>query len=400
MYSRLISVRIRAITPASLWTLLAIVLICGLATSVRLKRIDESLTLDIAHFIEFADTLFTSGHFDYYSRVSSHEFTYAHLPFFAYLLTPALTLFRAFNLYDLYAIKGIIYIADIGAGLCLYYLVLRHYPIRPAALAVMTAWLFSPRVIEASVGQAHFVSVAVLFMLLALLRDKSGWQAGLFWALAVATRNEFVFPASMALLFYLVHRREQSLAFVAGSSVIFLLIVFPFILSDFESLRWAVYGHLEGRGDGLPLFRAFFSVLGLNFPEFLRGGNDWFVRLAVPVAILTGLFDRNYHRALIKVGVIFALSIMVIHSRYLLMPLALGAVFATRRDLIWYFFAWCVIDALGSLRYSNLVDKEIQQLWWLLIAIAIYCAGPISRFVERLLPGKTDFASHGDSDGI
>lgn len=380
-------------SPARFWTVLAMVLVSVLAASLRFKRIDESLTLDIEHFIEFAEMLFTGRHFDYYALVNGHEFTYAHLPLFPYLLAPVLAVFRAGGLEDLYAIKAIAYAADFGAAFCLYLLVRRHGLARPAALAVMTMWLFSPRVIEASVGQAHVVSLAVLFMFLALLREKSGWQAGLFWALAIATRTEFIFLAASAALFYGRHRRDQFPALLLGGGAVFALIVLPYVIRDFEALRWAVYGHLGGRGDGLPLFRAFFGVLGQPFPEFLTGPNDWFIRLAVPAAVLLTLFDRDYHRALLKVAVVFVLSLMVVHSRYLLMPFALAAVFATRRHLIWYFFAWYAIDAL------NLLDKEIQHLLWLLIAVAIYFAEPVRRFVEHRLPSSTDLPSPGHSGG-
>jgi hypothetical protein len=377
------------LSPARFWTLVAMLLVFALAASLRFKRIDESLTLDIKHFIEIAEMLFTSRNFDYYAAVNGHEFTYAHLPLFPYLLAPVLGVFRAVGLEDLHAIKVIAYAADFGAALCLYFLVRRHGLARPAALAVMTMWLFSPRVIEASVGQAHVVSLAVMFMFLALLWEKTGWQAGLFWALAIVTRTEFIFLAGAAALFYARHRRDQLPAFLLGGAAVFGVIVLPFIIRDFDALRWAVYGHLGERGDGLPLFRAVFRVLGQPFPEFLTGPNDWFIRLAVPVAVVVTLFERDYHRALLKVAAVFVLSLMVVHSRYLLMPFALAAVFATRPGLIWYFFAWYAIDA------PNLLDKEIQHLFWLLIALALYFAEPIRRFVERRLPSSADLASPG-----
>ena len=377
------------LSPARFWTLLAALLIFVLAASLRFKRIDESLTLDIKHFIEFAEMLFTGRNFDYYSIVNGHEFTYAHLPLFPYLLAPVLAVFRAVGLEDLHAVKVIAYTADFGAATCLYFLVRRHGLARHAALAVMTMWLFSPRVIEASVGQAHVVSLAVLFMFLALLREKSGWQAGLFWALAIATRTEFIFLAGVAAFFYARHRRDQLPALLLGGAAVFGLIVLPFIIRDFDALRWAVYGHLSERGDGLPLFRAFFQLLGQPFPDFLAGPNDWFLRLAVPAAVLLTLFDRDYHRALLKVSAVFVLSLMVVHSRYLVMPFALAAVFATRPGLIWYFFAWYAIDA------PNFLDKEIQHLFWLLIAVALYFAEPVRRFVEQRLPSPADLTSPG-----
>ena len=372
------------LSPARFWTLLVMLLVFALAASLRFKRIDESLTLDIKHFIEFAETLFTGRHLYYYSVVNGHEFTYAHPPLLPYLLAPILSIFRAVGLEDLHAIKAIAYAADFGAGLCLYFLVRRRGLARPAALAIMTMWLFSPRVIEASVGQAHVASLAVLFILLALLRDKSGWQAGLFWALTVVTRTEFIFIAAAATLFYSRHRRDQLPAFLLSGAAVFTVIVLPFVIRDFDAVRWAVYGHLGGRGDGLPLLRAFFGVLGQPFPDFLTGPNDWFIRLAVPAAVLLSLLDRDYHRALLKVAVIFVLSLMIVHSRYLLMPFALAAVYATRPNLIWYFFAWYAIDA------PNLLDKEIQHLFWLLIALSLYFAEPVRRFVERRLPSSTD----------
>lgn len=387
-------------SPARLWTVLAIVLIAGLALLVRFKRIDESLTLDVKHFIAFAEMLFTRGHFDYYAAVNGNEFTYAHLPLFPHILAPVLRLFRALGLEDPHAVKVVAYAADVGASVCLYLLVRRHGIARLPALAVMTMWLFHPRVMDASVGQAHVVSLAVLFMFLALLREKHPWQAGAFWALAVATRTEFVFLAAAATLHYGFHRRSQLPTFLLGAGAVFAVFVLPYVIRDFEALRWGVYGHLRGRGDGLPLLRAVYDLFGWSFPEALRGPNDWVIRLAPPLAILLTVRDRNYHRVLFFVSLVFVLSLMIVHARYLVMPLSLAAVYATRPALIWYFVAWYAIDAPTALRPDQYrIGLETGQLLWILIAFAIYLAAPVRRFVETRLPTSTDLANHERVDG-
>ncbi len=385
------------LTPARLWTALAMLVILGLALSLRIKRIDESLTLDVKHFIEFAETLFTGRHFDYYSLVNGHEFTYAHLPLFPHVLAPILRLFRALGLEDLHAVKFVAYAADVGAAFCLYLLVRRHGLSRLPALAVMTMWLFHPRVIEASVGQAHIVSLAVLFVFLALLRADTPWQAAVFWALAVATRTEFVFLAAAATVHYGFHRRSQFRPFLLGAVAVFAVFVLPYAIRDFDALRWGVSGHLHGRGDGLPLFHAIYQVFGQPLPDSLAGPNDWFVRLAAPIAIVLTALDRNFHRVLLTVSLVYVLSLMIVHSRYLVMSLSLAAVYAARPGLIWFFIAWYAIDAPIALRPDQYrLGTEFQQLLWVLIALALYLVVPVRHFVETRLPSSADLASPGD----
>jgi hypothetical protein len=390
----------RRLPAPRLWTLLAMLLIAGVALALRLKRIDESLTLDIKHFIEFAETLFTGRHFDYYAGVSGHEFTYAHLPVFPHLLAPVLRLFRALGLDDLHAIKAIAYAADLGAAYCLYLLGRRQGLARLPALALLTLWLFHPRVVEASVGQAHVVSLAVLFMFLALLRKDVPWQAGLFWALAVATRTEFIFLALAAAVHYGVHRRAQFRGFLFGAVAVFAVFVLPYLIRDFEALRWGVYGHLSGRGDGLPLFRAIFDLLGRPFPDALVGPNDWYLRIAAPVVIALTAFDRKLQRVLLAISLVFVLSLMVVHARYLVMPLSLAAVYAARPGLIWIFVAWYAIDAPTALRPDQyLLGLETGQLLWVVILVALYAAAPIRRYVEARLPAAVDLSNAGSAGG-
>ena len=390
----------RRLPAPRFWTLLAMLLIAAIALILRLKRIDESLTLDIKHFVEFAETLFTGRHIDYYAGVSGHEFTYAHLPVFPHLLAPVLRLFRSLGLDDLHAIKAVAYAADLGATSCLYLLARRQGLARVPALALMTLWLFHPRVVEASVGQAHVVSLAVLFMFLALLRKDVPWQAGLFWALAVGTRTEFIFLALAATVHYGVHRRAQVRPFLLGASAVFAVFVLPYVIRDFGALRWGVYGHLGGRGDGLPLFRAVFDLFGRPFPDALTGPNDWYLRIAAPVAVALTAFDRNFQRVLMAVSLVFVLSLMVVHARYLVMPLSLAAGYAGRPALIWVLVAWYAIDAPTALRPDQyLLGLETGQLLWVVIAIALYAAAPIRRYVAARLPAAVDLPDPGSAGG-
>ena len=100
------------------------------------------------------------------------------------------------------------------------------------------------------------------------------------------------------------------------------------------------------------------------------------------------------------VSLVFVLSLMVVHARYLVMPLSLAAVYAGRPALIWVLVAWYAIDAPTALRPDQyLLGLETGQLLWVVIAIALYAAAPIRRYVAARLPAAVDLPDPGSAGG-
>lgn len=323
---------------------MAMIGLSAVALSIRLPQLDRSLTEDLDHFYSFTDMMFSGGHFDYYATVAQREFTYAHLPLLPYLLVPLMWAFRQAGQPDLYSVKALIYAADLGAGVVLYLIARQNGLWRTSSLAVAAMWLFSPWVIEAGSQQGHGASVAAVFALLAILTGRVGWRAGVFWALAVATRTEFVLPAIAASVHYAFHRRRELQSFLIGAGAVFVVVVLPYAIRDLGALWWAVFGHLQGRGDGLRSLRGLFRLASQPYPEILKGSFDWALRFAVPAAILLGIPDRDLPRSLLRVALVFALSLTVLHSRYLVMPFSMGLAYGSRPTLIWYLIAWFVVE--------------------------------------------------------
>ena len=323
---------------------MAMIGLSAIALSIRLPQLGRSLTEDLDHFYAFTDVMFSRGHFNYYATVAQREFTYAHLPLLPYLLAPLLWAFRQAGQPDLYSVKALIYAADLGAGVVLYLIARQNGLWRASSLAVAAMWLFSPWVIEAGAQQGHAASVAALFALMAILTGRVGWRAGLFWALAVATRTEFVIPAVAASLHYAYHRRRELQSFLIGAGAVFVVVVLPYAIRDLGALWWAIFGHLQGRGDGLRSLRGLFRLAGQPYPEILKGSFEWALRFAAPIAILLGIPDRDLLRSLLRVALVFALTLTVVHSRYLVMPFSLGLAYGSRPTLIWYLVAWFVVE--------------------------------------------------------
>ena len=315
-----------------------------IALSIRLSQRDGSLTEDLRHFYEFTEMMFSPDHFNYYAAVAQREFTYAHLPLVPYLLAPLMWASRQAGQPDLHSVKALIYAADLAAGVVLYFIARRNGLWRAASLAVVSMWLFSPWVIQAGSQQGHVTSVATLFAFLAILTGRAGWRAGLFWALAVATRTEFVFPAAAASVYYAFHRRRELRSFLMSAGGVFVVVVLPYAIRDLGALWWAVFGHLQGRGNGLQSLRSLFHVFGQPFPEILTGSFDWALRALAPLAILLGVSDRDLTRSLLRVSMVFLLTLTIVHSRYLVMPLSMGLAYGSRPTLVWYLVAWFVIE--------------------------------------------------------
>lgn len=344
------------------------VAICLFSLSIRIRLVDSYHVGDLMHFFSFAETLFGPNHFDYYAREleSGAAFTYAHLPLFPYMLAPILAITQGLGYPDIWAIKSLVYFADIAVAVVLYILAMRNGLKEIQALVVAAMWLFCPWVIDSSAMQGHAVSFAVLFSMLGLISDRRGWLAGVWWGLAVATRSEFLFPAMLIGLQYAIHRRDSFRSFAIGGSAVFIVIVLPYLIRDFSGVTWAVFGHLQGRGDGLPIIWAFTRLTGLDMPDVLRGSFDWGIRVFVPLSIVIASFENDSHKAFFKVGLIFALSMMVVHSRYLLMPFAAGLAYGARPKLFMLTVLVYIFEA------SKMLDREIEYLLWLGLAIAVY----------------------------
>ncbi len=360
--------------------LLAALAVSLLALWVRISHLDSRLEFDLTHFVRFSGVLFRSEHLDYYTWNLGAPDLYGHLPGFPYLLHPFLLLVRAIQAPDLYAIKGIIYAADFGSAIVLYVLARRSGLGRWGGLAIGSMWLFAGWVLDAGTVEGHPNSVASLFLLLAILRARVGWQAGALWAIAVTMRTEFAFVALAALLHYAVWRRDQVLTFFASSVAVFAAIVLPFVIRDSQAFLWGAFLHTQGRGDSLPVLRALYDVFGQELPDALRGNPDWSLRIMVPIGILLSGFDRDLPRALFKVGLVYALALPILHTRYLVMPLTVAMAYASRPRIVWALVVWFVVDMHGRL--------APEMTWTLRLALTLfmYIGLPIRGLIQRVRP--------------
>ena len=302
----------------------------GLALSI-VARVFEAKTFlyaDLQHFFKFAEVAFTSAHFDYYASFADQTYTYAHLPLFPLLLAP----FHRFALQvgwePIFMVKGLVHAFEVGTFiLIIVYAVRQHVPAVPAT-ALGLAWLAAPWQFEASALNGHVTSVAAFFLLAAVLRRDVAWQAGALMALSTSARTEFIIAALALGGWYVRRDLRYGLGYAAGGLGVAAAIVGPFLLRDAAALHWGVIGHLQGRGDGLPVLRGFLQPLTGGFPAALEGPQDWAMRVAVVLAPLVGWASRDLGVGLLRASSLYALALALGHGRYFVLPLTAGIVAA------------------------------------------------------------------------
>ena len=348
--------------------------VLAVALRMRVLEAQNHILYDLQHFYRFAETLFTSDHLNYYASVVTQPFTYAHLPLFPLLLAPVLRLYDAFGWEPVLAIKTLVYTFDLATALLLFVLARRNRLPAAGALLIAGLWLLSPWVLEAGAVNGHVTSVGAFFLVAALLRFRVPWQAGVLLALAVTARSEFVI-AALALAGVFARRGAGAAAgYVGGFGVVAGLIVGPFLLVDRYALYWAVVGHLQGRGDGLPVVRAFVETATGTFPDALSGPQTWVMPGVLLGAFAIGWFVSEPAAAVFKATILYVLALTVVHNRYFVLPVAAGLAYAARPG-IW---GWPLVVYL----VEHYVVLPTNTRWMIrALAVALFFFWPLLRRV-------------------
>ena len=355
----------------------------GVAVSLVARALEAKTFLyaDLQHFFKFAEVAFTSAHFDYYVLFADQTYTYAHLPLFPLLLAPFHRLALLVGWEPIFMVKLLVHAFEVATlGLIVVY-ARRHNVPRVPATALGLAWLASPWQFEASALNGHVTSVAAFFLLAALLRRDVAWQAGALMALSTATRTEFVIAALALAGWYTRRDWRTGLAYAAGGLGAAAVVVGPYLLRDAAALHWGVLGHLQGRGDGLPVLRGFLQPLTGGFPAALEGPQDWAMRVAVVLAPLVGWASRDVGVGLLRASSLYALALMLGHGRYFVLPLTAGIVAAATPT------RWPWVAVVFLLEFAAPIPRDLR---WILRTFAIAALFALKPF--RALLGSRERA--------
>ncbi len=317
-----------------------------LAVALTLRSLEGKTFLygDLQHFFAFAEVLYTSEHFDYYANNSDQSFTYAHLPLFPMLLAPLQRVFDMQGWDRILAVKVIVHIFEVAAAWLFIVLSRRQGLSRPLSLAIGILWLFTPWVFEAGALNGHASAVAAFFLVAAVLRIRVPWQAGALIGLSVVTRSEFVIPGLVLAGHFARQDREMLAHYVFGAAAIGALIVGPFLIRDAAAVHWAVVGHLQDRGDGLPVFWGFTRAFGVEMPAGLRGPQDWPMLAVLASAPLVGWLSRDFRWGMFRVSLAYGFALMLGHGRYYVLPLTTGLVLAARPRVVGWLIPICLVE--------------------------------------------------------
>ena len=334
----------------------------GLSLAARALEAKTFLYADLQHFFKFAEVAFTSAHFDYYALFADQTYTYAHLPLFPLLLAPFHRVALLIGWEPILMVKGLVHAFEVATlVLIIVYARRQKVPAVPAT-ALGLAWMAAPWQFEASALNAHVTSVAAFFLLAAILRRDVAWQAGALMALSMSARTEFVIPALAMGGWYARRDVRSGLAYAAGGLSVAAVIVGPYLLRDAAALHWGVVGHLQGRGDGLPVLRGFLQPLTGGFPAALEGPQDWAMPVAVILAPLVGWASRDLGVGLLRASLPYALALMLGHGRYFVLPLTAGIVAAATPT------RWPWMAVVFLLEFAAPIPRDLR---WIIRSFAI-----------------------------
>ena len=352
--------------------------LAALAVGLTLRSLEGKTFLygDLQHFFAFAEVLYTPDHFNYYASVSDQTFTYAHLPLFPMLLAPLQRVFDAQGWDRILAVKVIVHVFEVATAWLFILLAHKQGLSRPLSLGIGVLWLFTPWVFEAGALNGHASAVAAFFVVAAVLRHALPWQAGALIGLSIVTRSEFALPA-LVLAGYYARRGPRPLAdYATGAVAIGVLVVGPFLIRDAAAVHWAVVGHLQDRGDGLPVFWGFTRAFGVEMPDALRGPQDWPMLAVLASAPLVGWLSRDPRWGMFRVSVAYAFALLLGHGRYYVLPLTSGLILAARpRVAAWIIPVYLVEFVLPLTRPILWVVRTLASL--------VLATWPLIRLLSR-----------------
>ena len=368
----------KASHSGALATVIAVVGI-SIGLAARVTEAKTFLYADLQHFYRFAEVAFTSAHIDYYASVADQTFTYAHLPLFPMLLAPFYRLGALAGWEPIFVVKGLVHGFELSTvGLLVLYARRQAIPIVFATILGLT-WLSAPWVFEAGALNAHVTAVAAFFLVAAVIRRDVPWQAGVLMALATTTRSEFIIAALAMAGWQTRHSVRDGLLYSAGATAVGGIIVGPYLLYDAAALHWGVLGHLQGRGDGLPVIRGFLEVFTGRFPQIFEGSQDWAMPLATAMAPIVGWASRDHSLGLLRASFLYAAALTLGHSRYFVLPLTVGIMAASTPT------RWPWIPVVFLIEFVLPVARNER---WIIRAVAIAAAflWPLRRWMRSARP--------------
>jgi len=367
---------------------LALLGVAALAVALTLRSLEGKTFLygDLQHFFAFADVLYTPDHFNYYASVSDQNYTYAHLPLFPMLLAPLQRAFDALGWDRILAVKVIVHVCEVATAWLLTLLARRQGLSRPLALGIGILWLFTPWVFEAGALNGHASAVAAFFLVAAVLRLKTPWQAGVLVGLSVVTRSEFVLPALVLCGYYARQGTRPFAAYAAGGTAIGALIVGPYLIRDAAAVHWAVIGHLQDRGDGLPVIRGVMRTLTGDMPDNLKGPQDWAFLVVFATAPMFGWLSRDPRWGVFRASLLYGFALTLGHGRYYVLPFTAGLIVAARPGRAVWLIPFYVTEFLLPLT---------RDLLWVVRSVAVLVLALWPLLKRAVSPGQS--TDHPDS---
>ena len=355
----------------------------ALAVALTLRSLEGKTFLygDLQHFFAFAEVLYTPDHFNYYASVSDQTFTYAHLPLFPMLLAPLQRIFDTQGWDRILAVKVIVHIFEVATAWLFIVLARRQELSRPMSLGIGVLWLCTPWVFEAGALNGHASAVAAFFLVAAVLRLGVPWQAGALIGLSVVTRSEFVLPGLVLAGAYARQGLRPLAVFAAGAAATGALVVGPFLIRDAAAVHWAVVGHLQDRGDGLPVFWGFTRAFGVEMPDVLRGPQDWPMLAVVATAPLVGWLSRDPRWGMFRTSLAYAFALTLGHGRYYVLPVTTGLILAARPRVV----AWLI--PIYLVEFVLPISRPV--LWVIRTpAVLVLASWPLVRLRNRPPPAQ------------
>ena len=360
--------------------ILAALATAALAAALTLRSLEGKTFLygDLQHFFAFAEVVYTPEHFNYYASVSDQNYTYAHLPLFPMLLAPLQRVFDAQGWDRILAVKVIVHFFEVATAWLLILLARRQGLSRPLALGIGILWLFTPWVFEAGALNGHASAVAAFFLVAAVLRHRTPWQAGVLVGLGVVTRSEFVLPALVLSGYYARRGPRPLAAYAVGGTAIGALVVGPFLIRDAAAVHWAVVGHLQDRGDGLPVVRGVMRTFTGDMPDSLKGPQDWALLVALAAAPLFGWMSRDAQWGLLRASLLYGFALTLGHGRYYVLPFTAGLMVAARPGRVVWLIPFFVTEFLLPLT---------RDLLWVVRSVAAFVVALWPLFKRAVSPG-------------
>ena len=101
-------------------------------------------------------------------------------------------------------------------------------------------------------------------------------------------------------------------------------------------MHWAVVGHLQDRGDGLPVIRGVMRTFTGDMPDNLKGPQDWALLAVLAAAPAFGWLSRDPRWGMFRASLLYGFALTLGHGRYYVLPFTAGLIVAAHPGrLVW-----------------------------------------------------------------